>query len=80
MAIGPDGTVYVGADHGELNRSRWFALSPQGTTLWTVDLPFTWFSTAAVGEDGALYIGSNTVNGSTGRLIAVDPGAQWYQR
>lgn len=82
VAVGPDGTIYVGADRGELNRSRWFALSPQGTTLWTVDLPLTWFSTAAIGEDGTLYIGSNTVNGSIGRLIAVDPAGtiRWMRQ
>lgn len=37
VAIGPDGTIYVGADQGELNRSRWFALSPRGrhSRPWT---------------------------------------------
>lgn len=81
VAIGADGTIYVGADRGELNRSRWFALSPEGTPLWSVDLPFTWFSTAAVGADGTLYIGSNP-DGSTGGLIAVDPGGtvRWMRQ
>ena len=73
VAIGADGTIYVGWDDNPGERSHWYALSPQGGMLWTVDLPgLTTRSTPAIGADGTLYFGSTI--GSGGALVAVDPG------
>ena len=71
VAIGADGTIYVGWNDSPARRSHWSALSPQGGILWTVDLPSTNWSTPAIGADGTLYLGSQI--GSTGSLVAVDP-------
>ena len=72
VAIGADGTIYVGWNDSSTQRSHWSALSPQGSILWTVDLPSTKWSTPAIGADGTLYLGSRI--GLTGSLVAVDPG------
>ena len=70
VAIGADGTIYVGWNDNSAQTSHWHALSPQGGILWTVDLPGTSWSTPAIGADGTLYLGLR--GGSTG-LAAVDP-------
>lgn len=73
IAIGADGTIYVvSSEYG--STSHLFALSPQGSVVWTLDTPFRVFSTPAIGADGTLYLGSMSTNTFTGRLIAVDPG------
>ena len=72
VAVGADGTIYVGWNDNSGERSHWYALSPQGGMLWTVDLPRTSWSTPAIGADGTLYLGSRI--GLTGSLIAVNPG------
>ena len=76
-AIGADGTIYVGWNDNPAQASHWYALSPQGGMLWTVDLPGTSWSTPAIGADGTLYFGFSI--GSGGGLVAVDPGGsiQW---
>ena len=76
VAIGADGTIYVGWNEYPARRSHWSALSPQGGVLWTLDLPGTGSSTPAIGADGTLYLGSYNVSdsGSWGSLVAVDPG------
>jgi len=53
-AIGPDGTVYVGALDGKI-----YALRPDGTTKWTYDTGGRVRSSPAVGSDGTIYVGSN---------------------
>ena len=73
VAIGADGTIYVGWNDSPAQTSHWYALSPQGGILWTVDLPNTGWSTPAIGADGTLYLGSG-IGPSTGSLVAVDPG------
>ena len=73
VAIGADGTIYVGWNDDPAQTSHWYALSPQGGILWTVDVPGRTFGgMPAIGADGTLYFGSD--NGSRGSLIAVDPG------
>ena len=71
VAIGGDGTIYVGWNDDPAQTSHWYALSPQGGILWTLDLPSTGWSTPAIGADGTLYLGSEI--GLTGSLVAVDP-------
>jgi outer membrane protein assembly factor BamB len=65
IAIGGDGTIYVVTSGGD--RSTWYAVSPQGAVLWSMDLP-TSFTTPAVGADGTLY--GSLLDGG---LIAVSP-------
>ena len=73
VAIGADGTIYVGWNDAPAQTSHWYALSPQGGLLWTVDVPgLTGGGMPAIGVDGTLYFGSRV--GSGGSLVAVDPG------
>ena len=73
VAIGADGTIYVGWNDDPAQTSHWYALSPQGGILWTVDVPgLTGWGMPAIGADGTLYFGSRI--GSAGSLVAVDPG------
>ena len=67
VAIGADGTIYVGWNDNPGERSHWYALSPQGGILWTLDIPGITWSTPAIGADGTLYLGSQV-----GSLVAVD--------
>ena len=73
VAIRADGTIYVGWNDNPAQKSHWYALSPQGGVLWTVDVPgLTNWGMPAIGGDGTLYFGSSI--GSAGSLVAVDPG------
>ena len=72
ITIAPDGTIYVGANEHSGGATRWFALSPQGAVLWTLDLPPTNNTVPAVGADGTLYFTSGGALG--GYLHAVSPG------
>src|SRR5690606_6429982 len=56
VAIGADGTIYVGTNDFGAGSSRWSAVSPQGGELWSLSLPRTWYSTPAIGPDGTLYL------------------------
>ncbi len=72
VAIGADGTIYLGWNDNPAQTSHWYALSPQGGILWTVDVPgLTNWGMPAIGADGTLYFGSSI--GSGGGLVAVDP-------
>ena len=74
--IGHDGTIFIPHSDPAADRTRWYAVSPQGQLVWSQDLPFTGRSLPAVGSDGTLYVGSRTgsgLAGFTGRLIAVAP-------
>ena len=73
VAIGADGTIHVGWNDDPAQTSHWYALSPRGGILWTVDVPgLTTRGIPAIGADGTLYIGSTI--GSAGSLVAVNPG------
>ena len=73
VAVGVDGTIYVGWNDRPAQVSHWYALSPQGGILWTVNVPgLTNSGMPAIGADGTLYFGSRI--GSAGVLVAVDPG------
>ena len=73
VAIGADGTIHVGWNDSPAQISHWYALSPQGGILWTVDVPgLTSWGMPAISADGTLYFGSTI--GSAGGLVAVDPG------
>lgn len=74
--MGPDGTVYVGTLDFATDRALWYAVSPGEGVRWTLELPITWNSIPAIGEDGTLYVGSRTGSGDegfTGQFMAVDP-------
>ena len=71
VAMGADGTIYVGWNEYPARRSHWYALSPQGGMLWTLDLPNIIWTTPAIGADGTLYFGSGMR--APGSLVAVDP-------
>jgi outer membrane protein assembly factor BamB len=53
-AIGPDGTIYVGAHEGLL------ALSPDGRLLWQAGIGEA--GTPVISEDGTIYL--DTLHGS----------------
>ena len=74
VAVGGNGTTYIGINEWGAPRSRLFAVLPEGAVLWSVELPGHVRSIPAIGDDGTLYIGSQA-----GHLFAVDPGGsiQW---
>ena len=63
-AIGPDGTVYVGSDDGNL-----YAIEPEtGAEIWRFPAGGEIRSSPAVGSDGAIYFGSgNTLQAVNAR-------------
>ena len=52
-AIGPDGTIYVGSNDGNL-----YALKPDGSLKWSFPTRGAVHSQPAIGSDGTIYIGS----------------------
>jgi outer membrane protein assembly factor BamB len=52
-AIGPDGTIYFGADNGLV-----YALDPQGKKKWELATGGAVVASVAVGADGTVYIAS----------------------
>jgi outer membrane protein assembly factor BamB len=69
-AIGPDGTIYVGADDHNL-----YAISPDGSPAWTFLTDGYVSSSPAIGTKPALtiYVGSENNDQNTGTLYAIDP-------
>jgi outer membrane protein assembly factor BamB len=68
-AIGDDGTIYFGGNeanpHGEGNIGVLYALNPDGTEKWRYKTPDAFegvISSAAIGADGTIYVGSNSGN------------------
>ena len=74
-AIGADGTIYFGTGAEQQVSGKLYALNPDGTTKWTIDLAVQPISTApAIGPDGTIYVGSEH-----GRLFAFeDEGTNGY--
>jgi outer membrane protein assembly factor BamB len=71
-ALGPDGTVYVGASYVYIppsDVSQLYAVKPDGTKKWVFTTGGTYISSPALGPDGTVYVAS-----SDGKLYAVDPG------
>src|SRR5439155_8019465 len=68
-AIGPDGTIYFGADDGYL-----YAVSSSGSNRWIFPMYQYLEASPAVGEDGTIYAGSQF-----GVFYAVAPNgtAKW---
>ena len=56
-AVGPDGTIYVGASDAALH-----AISPGGTELWSHSVSDVVESSPAVAADGTIYFGSQDKN------------------
>lgn len=73
VTVGRDGLTYVGSTDVALDITTWYAVSPQGTIAWSLELPLASPSVPAIGDDGTLYIDSRTNRPYQGRLIAVDP-------
>jgi outer membrane protein assembly factor BamB len=61
--ISPDGTLYIGSDSGVL-----YALSLNGSLIWTYSTGDAIESSPAIARDGTLYVGS-----ADGRLYALYP-------
>ncbi len=66
--IGADGTVYFGICGPGYDIGRVYAVNPDGTEKWHQDVGDYVYSTAAIGEDGTVYITSNDQY-----LYALDP-------
>ncbi|HYG36666.1 MAG TPA: PQQ-binding-like beta-propeller repeat protein [Clostridia bacterium] len=64
-AIGADGTIYIGADNGVV-----YAIDPKGVAKWKVQLPQFVESSAAVSDDGTIYLGCA---GRDGAFYALRP-------
>jgi hypothetical protein len=77
-AIGPDGTIYIGNSAyspgvGGEGGNNLYAISPQGTTNWIFTAAGTPVSaeirsSAAIGADGTIYVGS-----ANGNLYSLSP-------
>jgi hypothetical protein len=65
VAIGPDGTVYVG---NQRNATGVFAVNSDGSKRWTSDLPGIVRGSPVVDAQGNIYFGLDT------GLTALDPG------
>lgn len=57
--IDSNGTIYIGSNDGNL-----YAINPDGTIKWKVNVGTGWYSTSspAIGSDGTIYIGSLDYN------------------
>ncbi|MGE5293898.1 MAG: PQQ-binding-like beta-propeller repeat protein, partial [Solirubrobacterales bacterium] len=64
--VGAEGQIYVACEDGKL-----YALSSEGTALWTLDVNTPLVSAPSIGSDGSLYVG-----GKTGRVYAVTSDGQ----
>jgi outer membrane protein assembly factor BamB len=56
-AIGPDGKVYIGV--GSAFNPRFYCVNPDGATNWVFTAANGIRSSAAIGNDGIVYFGSN---------------------
>ena len=68
-SIGPDGTIYVGG-------TRLFAVNPNGTLKWELDLGpgrRIFQACPAVCADGIIYVGTEIYETSGGEIVAVNP-------
>jgi len=54
-AVGPDGTIYVGARDGKI-----YALTPEGDLEWSFDTGGQVYSSPAISDDGTIYVGSKS--------------------
>ena len=63
VAVGGDGTIYVGSLDGNFN-----ALNPDGTWKWSFSLSGSIVSAPAIGRDGTIYAST-----SDGKLFALNP-------
>jgi outer membrane protein assembly factor BamB len=92
-SIGADGTVYIGSqqtrkfygkdhsvllDEGSETTGFVYAINPNGTSKWFVDLFGDVDSSPAIGSDGTLYVGSDNfhvyaLNPANGATIWVQP-------
>ncbi|MCW4033837.1 MAG: PQQ-binding-like beta-propeller repeat protein [Candidatus Bathyarchaeota archaeon] len=69
--IGADGSIYFGA----CNPGAFFAINPDGTTKWTLEPAEDCYfeTTAAIAEDGTIYVCMYLSDSSAGTLYALDP-------
>ncbi|MHB1343246.1 MAG: SMP-30/gluconolactonase/LRE family protein [Thermoleophilia bacterium] len=66
--IAPDGTIYVGSWVGTLEDGRLYALAPDGTLRWELEVGDLTYA-PALAPDGTVYVCD-----SEGRLFAIDAG------
>ncbi len=67
VALGADGTIYVGSD-------KLYAITPDGTQKWAFPTGGGIWSSPAIGANGTIYIGSDDHN-----LYAINPdGTQMW--
>jgi len=58
-AIGPDGTVYIGAGReGSSKEGKLFAIKPNGKKKWEITFEHDMYSAPTVGNDGTVYFGA----------------------
>src|SRR5690606_9227586 len=56
--MGHEGEIYVGANDWATDSSTWHAVSPHGSILWSLPLPYYTEGIPAIGADGTLYVAS----------------------
>lgn len=68
-AIGPDNKIYVGAGN-EL-----YAISPEGSVLWSYPTGNGIWSSPSIGSDGTIYI-----NSYDDKLYAIESSSKWTEK
>jgi len=62
-AVSADGTIYFGATEGGLVGGDIIAVNPDGTLKWREVIATDWvWSSPAIGSDGTVYIGSQSID------------------
>ncbi|MEZ0367952.1 MAG: PQQ-binding-like beta-propeller repeat protein [Candidatus Sericytochromatia bacterium] len=67
VAIGADGTLFVGATSSPGN-NRMYGINPDGSQKWVKQIGYQNYMPAAIGPDGTVYMGNED-----GKLYAFDP-------
>ncbi|MDP2898232.1 MAG: FG-GAP-like repeat-containing protein [bacterium] len=76
--IGPDGTIYVGAQcRGETPMCALSALTPEGNLKWQYEARGQLEESPSVGEDGTIYFGAGYGYGGTLHAINPDGSKKW---
>ena len=66
-AIGIDGTIYL-PTYEQYAGAKLYAINPNGTQKWVLEAGDTNITTAAIGTEGTIHVGS-----ADGKIIAVNP-------
>jgi len=75
IAVGSNGTLYVGTDEGTLwkSKGRVFAIDKEGNVKWSFNTGEISGPSITVGSDGTIYVSAGGFYQDKGRLYALEP-------